>query len=142
MRGERGSEIMRVWKVVPILVCVACGPSIMEQRVTYAPPREAGCKLAQVNTSMNDFAPGGRYEVIGNIVLAEGGRHDPFEPAYMDELRPRACAMGGDAITVMQAAMSTSGLRSGSSVQYAVLRDKGEPPASEIVTGENASVPL
>ena len=82
----------------------ACGPSIVEHRTAYLPPREGNCRLDHVTTTMADFAPDGRYEVIGNIMLAERGPHGPFDPDYLAEVDPRACAMGGDAVTVMQAA--------------------------------------
>ena len=87
------------------------------------PPREEACALEFVQTSISDLAPGGAWEVVGYVVVNETGVADPFAEKYRALVRPRACAMGGEAVTIMQSAtgMGMAGMQ-GSSVNYAVIK--------------------
>jgi hypothetical protein len=115
-----------------------CGPAISEMRMGFAPPRPATCELKLVQADMMALAAGGSWEILGHIVLQETGIHNPFEERYMKIVRPRACAMGGEAVSILQAASTSTTFSSGSGVQYAVLRARAasapapSPPPTSI----------
>jgi hypothetical protein len=49
------------------------------------------------------FGPGGEFEQIGIITLGAAQGTDPMSEAVRQEVRPRACAMGGEVISPMMA---------------------------------------
>lgn len=103
---------------------VACGPSISEMRMMTLPAREATCALQFVPMD-NDIQSGtGRWQIVGYVTLSETGMPDPFAPRYRDLVRPRACAMGGSAVTLFVNASNTAGISSGSTTAYAVLSER------------------
>jgi hypothetical protein len=107
------------------LLAAACGPSVGQARLAYAPPRPPDCKLKFLELDVADMSPqDGRWEVLGHVVLAQQGVRDPLAPAYRDQVRPRACAMGGEGVTVMATATSEPWALSagGTSINYAVVR--------------------
>lgn len=106
------------------LACVvfACGPSIKEQRVVHLPPRDENCTVEVVQASPEDLALQGRYEVIGNITLRESGVRAPFDPEYLNKVRPHACAMGAEVLAVAPPTATSRGSQDGSTVAYSALR--------------------
>ena len=76
----------------------SCGPTVNEARLTSAPARPENCSLDFLKLDMKDVAPGGRYELLGHVVLSQEGVRDPLDPKYRAEVRPRACAMGGEGL--------------------------------------------
>jgi hypothetical protein len=63
------------------------------------------------------------------VMLFETGVQDPRQEKYREAVRPRACAMGGEAVAILQQSTSTGAVGSGSAVDYAVVR-KRPPPGS------------
>lgn len=121
----------------------ACGPSIKEQRVVHLPPRAENCTVEVVQASAEDLALQGRYELIGNITVSESGVRAPFDPEYLNKVRPHACAMGAEVLAVAPATATNRGPQDGSTVAYSALRvrasgtDSGDekepvPGASEL----------
>jgi hypothetical protein len=110
------------------LAAAGCGPAIAEQRIGYSPPRPETCAVTVVNGAMKDpmmwAAASGPYELLGTISLNESGTVDPFSDESLNIVRPRACRMGGDAISLMVSTQSTVGLASGTGTSYAVLRKR------------------
>jgi len=79
----------------------ACAPQLVDVRMGV--PRAArapDCDLTVV--SATDMATLAKYDQIGvvNLSNAEAGT-DPLAPEVRAIVRPRACAMGGEAISVM-----------------------------------------
>ena len=107
-----------------------CGPAISEMRLIAAPAREPACSLEFLSLTMEQVSPGGTHEIVGHVVLSETGVQDPFQPKYRDIVRPRACAMGGEAVTVLNSVTSSSGMGSGSTTDYAIVRKRGAPSAA------------
>jgi hypothetical protein len=116
--------------LLPLLA--GCGPSIMETRMAAAPPRAESCELEFLQLRIEDVAPMiGAYELLGNVSLFQSGVQDPFQQKYKDIVRPRACAMGGEGVTILNQATATTMLGgSGSSVVYAVVRKRPAPGAA------------
>jgi hypothetical protein len=108
---------------------VGCGPSISEVRMIAAPPREPTCELEFLNLTIEQLSPAGTHEILGDVVLAQSGIQDPYQPKYRDIVRPRACAMGGEAVTILNAATSSSAMGSGSTTVYAIVRKRAAPSA-------------
>lgn len=106
-----------------VVASTACGTMVSETRMAQYPSRGEDCSLEFVQTTVADLAPGSTWEVVGYVVVSETGVADPFAEKYRALVRPRACAMGGEAVTIMQ-----SGTGSGmagtqaSSVNYAVIK--------------------
>lgn len=109
------------------LALVGCGPSILVGRMAYFPPRPDDCNVEVLNGATQDpslFAtPNSEYEIAGTIGLGEMGIQDPFSEKYMSLVKPRACRMGGDAVSLMASHTITSPemIRSGTSTAYVVL---------------------
>lgn len=103
------------------LVGVACS-TIAESRLSYYAPRPEGCALQFVQQDMQTMGPGRPWEVVGYVVISEAGIADPFSPEYRRIVRPRACGMGGEAVTILQAATNETAVATGSGTIYGVLR--------------------
>jgi hypothetical protein len=80
---------------------VACTPTVQGMRMGATRPRRApDCSLDIV--SPTDFATIQKYEQVGVVVLSnEEAGTDPMSPQARAIVRPRACALGGDAISLM-----------------------------------------
>lgn len=110
----------------------ACGPNISEMRMVSAPPKPSTCELQFLALTINQVSPAApeyEYEVLGHVMLFETGVQDPMQESYRAAVRPRACAMGGEAVAILQQSTNTGSLGSGSAVDYAVVR-KRPPPGS------------
>jgi len=121
--------------VVYVLFCglvVGCGPSVSEVRMANYPPRPENCELEFVKVDMGQLSNGqGPWELIGQIVLGEEGKQDPFDERYRAIVRPRACNMGGEAVGIVMNATSEGAFSSGTAISYGVLRkrdSKSEAP--------------
>jgi len=106
------------------LSLLACGPSVGEARLVSAPFKPATCDLDFLELKIEDVAPGGKYELLGHVMLRQEGMQDPLSPKYRAEVRPRACAMGGEAVGILLMGRSMPGAFSagGTSIDYAVVR--------------------
>jgi hypothetical protein len=124
---------MRRPLLLALLALVAgSGPNVVEMRRIVAPPRPEGCDLQFLQLKMEDFAPMiGTYEMVGIVSLSEAGVQDPFQDKYKEIVRPRACAMGGEAVTILAEATVHGALGgSGSAVNYAIVRKRQAPGAA------------
>lgn len=118
--------------LLPLLALLSgCGPHVAEVRMAAAPPRPENCELEFLQLQVMDLSPmGGKYEQLGSVVLMQRGVQDPFQPEYKAIVRPRACAMGGEGVTILQQATGTSAFgASGTGINYAIVR-KRPPPGS------------
>ncbi len=115
-----------------LLLLAACGPSVSEARLVVAPSRPHDCKLVFLELEMKDVVPGGPWEILGHVALGESGEQDPLSPEYREEVRPRACRMGGEAVAILMTATSSGSVlsRGGTSVDYVVVRRRGSAPAA------------
>jgi hypothetical protein len=110
-----------------------CGPHVMEMRMASAPPKPEGCELQFLQLKIEDLSPMvGTYEQLGSVMLFETGVQDPFQQKYKDIVRPRACAMGGEGVTILQQATTAPAALGpgGSSINYAVVRKRQAPGAA------------
>src|SRR5262245_12676683 len=90
------------WGLVVTSVLLGCGPKVTEMRTASYPPREEDCSLEFVKVEMADVSSkDGTWEMIGQIVLQGLGEQDPFSEEARAIVRPRACAMGGDAVGIV-----------------------------------------
>lgn len=105
----------------------ACGPAITVSTSKFYPPNPENCPLEFVQADMSQIAPGGEWELVGQIVLQQVGAQNPFSEEYKAIVAPRACNMGGEAVSVLHAATTSTGWgSSGSGISYAVLRHPGD----------------
>jgi len=125
---QRVNRVVSVGAVAWLLV--GCGPNISEVRTVSAPAREPNCSLEFIKANMNELSSGtGEWEMLGQIVLQEEGVQDPFAERYRAIVRPRACAMGGEAVALVLSATSQGLTTSGSSTSYGVLRKRTDASA-------------
>lgn len=133
--------IVQPTSVLVALACaqlLGCGPSVTTMRLVSAPAKSDDCSLQFLQLTINQVSPAApdyAYEVLGHVILQETGVQDPLQDRYRKLVRPSACAMGGDAVAILQQATSSSALGSGSGVDYAVVRKKQDvgaprPPTS------------
>jgi hypothetical protein len=113
-------------RTIPLLalLAAACGPNVSEMRLVAATPRAADCDLNFLQVTMADVAPGGKYEILGHVTLSEQGVQDPLKEEYRAVVRPRACAMGGEAVAILASGTATPWALSagGTTIDYVVLR--------------------
>jgi hypothetical protein len=110
-----------------------CGPHVMEMRMASAPPRPDNCELQFLQLKIEDLSPMvGTYEQLGSVTLFETGVQDPFQQKYKDIVHPRACAMGGEGVTILQQATTSPAMfgPGGSAINYAVVRKRQAPGAA------------
>jgi hypothetical protein len=111
-----------------VVALLGCGPAIVEHRLGMYPPRDANCTIAVLNGAMQDpsmwAAPSSGYLLVGTIALGERGSVDPFSESHVEIIRPRACKMGGDAISLMMSSQSSAGFGTGTGTAYAVLKKR------------------
>jgi hypothetical protein len=110
----------------------SCGPTVNEARLTSVPARPENCSLDFLKLDIKDVAPGGRYELLGHVVLSQEGVRDPLDPKYRAEVRPRACAMGGEGVAILMTSTATPWALSagGTTIDYAVVRKHRAESAS------------
>jgi hypothetical protein len=119
----------RAWAIAAVGILVGCGPKVTEVRTASYPPREENCSLEFVKVDMADVSSkDGTWEMIGQIVLQGLGEQDPFAEEARAIVRPRACAMGGDAVGLVLHATNQGALSSGTAISYGVLKKRGGPP--------------
>jgi hypothetical protein len=96
------------------------------------PARAPDCSLDVVAAA--DLATLARYEQVGVVVLsnAEAGT-DPLAPEVRAIVRPRACAMGGEAISIMGSGDVTGprSFRTTAYASYLVWAKKAAPGAAQ-----------
>jgi hypothetical protein len=111
------------------LVLGGCGPDVNEMRLVSAAAKGPNCELDFVNIEMKDVVPGGPLEILGHVMLSEEGVRDPLAREYRAKVRPRACAMGGEAVGVMMSHTATpTGFSAGATmIDYAVVRKRPAP---------------
>jgi hypothetical protein len=119
----------RAGAILMVGMSLGCGPKVSEVRTASYPPREENCALEFVKVDMADVSSqGGTWEMIGQIVLQGLGEQDPFAEEARAIVRPRACAMGGEAVGIVLHATSHGVLSAGTAINYGVLRKRGGPP--------------
>jgi hypothetical protein len=91
-----------------VLLLGGCGAQLSTAR--QGPPRPArsdACSLEVAHVGLSEmqpgaaFGPGGKYEVIGYIRVANAPEGtDPLGPEMRERVRPEACRLGGDIVAV------------------------------------------
>ena len=72
----------------------------------------------------------GPWELIGQVVLQQEGKQEPFDEEYKAIVRPRACGMGGEAVGITMNATAEGAFSSGTSIAYGVLRKRSSQAAT------------
>lgn len=107
-------------------VSLSCSTQATDTRIgTPHEAREAQCDLTVINgTDTANFA---KYEQIGLVRISNApAGSGPFDPQVRELVRPRACALGGEAISVMGSGdVSTNGFTDTSYASYIVWAKKG-----------------
>jgi hypothetical protein len=120
--------MLRPWGILVATVALtACGPDVAETRLGFYPPREPECTLEFVQADPGLFGPTGPWELVGYVNISEKHTSDPFSPKYRKIVRARACSMGGEAVTVTQAASKDARFGSATGVTFGVLRHRRAP---------------
>jgi hypothetical protein len=126
MRYPKSAHTFTLSIVAAAALLAACGAQVSDARIgTPRPARDANCDLDVV--SATDMATMAKYEQVGIVRLsnAEQGT-DPLDPEVRALVRPRACALGGEAISVLASgdAVSRNGLRETAYAGYVVWAKK------------------
>lgn len=122
---------MKKLLLISILLFSACrhGPTIAVARMAYFPSRGDQCQIKFIQTTPIEQSGQGPYHLVGSISLGEYGNNDPLSERYISIIRPKACAMGGDLITIAASAVTHGQTylgtnRPSTSIVYVVLRYK------------------
>ena len=116
----------RAWFV--LLLAAGCTQNISETRMKSFPPHAKDCEL-QVLSGMPYGGESAVWDLAGVVTVGDLGSPDPFSVENKKIVRPRACAMGGEALSIMASQNSTA-VASGSSVSYMVWRKRSAQGAS------------
>ena len=100
MSRQRRSSAAPIGLIVSLLLA-GCGPSISETRVGVYPPREAACAVELIKTDLgiDEMLAERSLEVVGHVYIDLPTGSSAGE--YLPVVRPRACAMGGEAYRVL-----------------------------------------
>jgi len=96
-----------------------CAMTSSEMRVGVRPAKAENCELQLVEATMGErgpggtFGPGGTYEMIGTVSIEASSGSDPLSEEIRSLVRPRACAMGGDVISLEMSGQYTGSIRKG-----------------------------
>jgi hypothetical protein len=106
------------------LATAACAPDVSTVRMgPVAPSRPLDCGLQLIDATPAQGVPPG-LELLGYVrVIHEEGR-SPNDPDVLKLVKPEACKLGGEEVSVGSSMNFTNGFRSGSSLLYAVWRHK------------------
>jgi hypothetical protein len=108
------------------LAVSACAPQVDDMRMGVSrSPREPTCTLDVVNAT--DVGTITKYDQVGMVRLSrEEAGTDPMAPAAREIVRPRACAMGGEAISIVMSGdvMNRTGIGSTAFAAYIVWAKK------------------
>jgi len=103
----------------------ACGPRISEARLVPVPPRAESCPLEFVKLDMMDLSSAnGTWQLVGHVILRDIGKPDPFSEEMKSIVRPRACRMGGEGVTLMMSGTNEGLVTDGTAIDYGVLRHR------------------
>jgi hypothetical protein len=104
--------IAKLAKLVPVL-CLSLplagcfGPAIGEVRRVMRPSKPLDCPLEIVDVRPEDMMPGARFgaggelEMIGMITIGADQGSDAMSEPIRSLVRPRACGMGGDIVSLL-----------------------------------------
>jgi len=130
--GSRDSK--NVWMRRAVLLvavfAVACGPMewIHETHGVSRPARPSDCTIEFIaSLGPKDLAPSGPYELLGYVTIAKDAVQDPASPDTREKVRPRACAMGGEAVAVWDLKVSSAAPTAHTEIDYAVVRTTRAP---------------
>ena len=105
---------------------VACTDVSTVRMGAVAAPRPLDCSLELIQADPASGVPAG-LELLGYVrVIHEEGK-SPNDPEVLRMVKPEACKLGGEEVSVGMSMNFTNGLRSGSSLTYAVWHHKTAP---------------
>lgn len=107
-----------------LLLASACAHSVVEQRLVQIPPLSADCNATRIDATVTDTTRLGRFEVVGTVAMSGDELQDPFDPALLEQVRARTCAMGGRLFAIVPAGTEGSGEHRENTFRYAVLRHR------------------
>lgn len=107
-----------------ILSSVACGAQTSDARIgTPRAPRAENCELTVINGS--DTSNFGKWEQVGVVRLSNApAGTSPLDPTVRAMVRPRACSLGGEAISVMGSGDAAAGFSESAYAAYVVWAKK------------------
>ena len=114
---------------ITTLACAlsACGPSVSITRTKPMTARPADCPLEYVDVAFERITVDKEWTLVGYVTLSETGVQDPFAERYRAIVRPKACELGGTAVTMAMSTSNQATMGSGSGTIYAVLVPYTEP---------------
>lgn len=123
------TKLLAVFGTLSFGLAAGCAPGVSEVRTVHLPPKPATCELDYVAVAWADLV-GGHWQMLGTLSISDIGVKDALAPVYRKTLRPRACAMGGEAIALMLGTEETGDIGpKRSSKTYVVLRRSAPPSA-------------
>jgi hypothetical protein len=104
MKNGRAPAVLQILFPLSMTVtavgCAADHGTMVQRMGTPRTAREPACELTLVSPS--DIYPGGQffvdYEAVGMVVVAAPDGTGPASPEVKQQLRPEACALGGELI--------------------------------------------
>jgi hypothetical protein len=91
------------------------GPAVGGSQMVVLAPKPPDCPLELVTIHPEDMAPGarfgagGQYQMIGVVALGLDQGTNPMSPEVRKLVRPRACAYGGEVVSLLVGGDSSNG---------------------------------
>jgi len=126
---------------VVVLLTAGCSPAPAVYRSVIKPPREENCEIQLLLVTQEEMRPGGKYgstgefEQIGSISLTRAGDTDPASPDVRSAVRERACAMGGEFVSLWGSTTIPNGMGVPYQVTNYIVWTKRASPASPATSG-------
>jgi len=131
-------QTIAVFGVAALMGWIVAGcapPTVTSAFGSPRPPRAPNCEL--MLASLSDLGPGGKYmnthEMVGSVVVTARVGAQATDDEVKKELRPKACAFGGEVIVPMTSAGARNGFGSevAQHLSFAVYAKKTVAPASQ-----------
>jgi hypothetical protein len=117
---------LRLCILLSVASAAACSAQATDSRFgAPRPAREPTCNLEIIDATASSTFAG--YDQVGVVRIGNApAGTDPLDPSLRDMVRPRACALGGEAISVLTSgdARVRSGFRDTAFAAYVVWAKK------------------
>ena len=117
--------------VVAALTVTACQPDVSTVRSgAVYPSLPLNCPL-ELFTMPAMGMPAG-LEMVGMVSLRADAGRNPNEPEMLAKIKPEACKLGGEKVSINSSMNVTNGITSASSLTYMVWRHAGPANAAPV----------
>lgn len=122
--SRRAIALASLSSSLTLLGLTGCEPAVSTVRTgSVAPSRPLDCPLELIDAPPSGGIPPG-LELLGFVRVGHDEGRAPNDPEVLKMVKPEACKLGGEEVSVGMSANYTNGYRSGSTHSFMVWRHK------------------